>query len=87
VPGHVKLAWRISVQPDGDEASLVSISFSAGATDVPLSERLLESWSLLGPIAEQQSRRMLAAVEECAEEDEFVSAASFERRSRSRAAA
>jgi hypothetical protein len=75
--GCVDLAWCVSIEADGDDGSLVSISLHGVARDTSSSGRLLEAWPLLGPLLEQQSRRLLAAIRELAEEDAFAKPVRF----------
>lgn len=70
VPGHLKLAWTVSVEPDDDGASLISIALDAGATDTASREILADSWPLLGAVAEQHAHRILAAIQEYTDEAE-----------------
>jgi len=75
---RVRVAWAISVTPETDETSLVTLALSATASDERSSERLLEAWPVLGPVAELHAKRILHRIEALAEEageDPFRAAA------------
>jgi hypothetical protein len=77
-PGRVRIAWDISVTPETEEASLVSVALHATATDEPSRARLLESWPVIGTVAELHAQRVLHRIEALAEdaaEDPFRAAA------------
>jgi hypothetical protein len=62
VPGHLKLVWNVSVEPEGDGVSVISVVFEAAATDSASRRVLLDGWPLLGPIAEDRARHILDGV-------------------------
>jgi hypothetical protein len=62
VPGHLKWVWNVSVEPEGDGASLISVDLEAGATDRASSRVLLDGWPLLGPLAEERARHIIDGV-------------------------
>jgi hypothetical protein len=66
--GRVKIAWHISVAPETDETSLVTLSLQATASDERSRERLYEAWTVLGPVAELHAKRVLHRIESLAEE-------------------
>jgi len=66
--GRVKIAWRVSVAPETDETSLVTLALQATASDERSRERLYEAWTVLGPVAELQAKRVLHRIEALAEE-------------------
>ena len=66
--GRVRVTWAISVAPETDETSLVTLALSATASDEGSSERLLEAWPVVGPIAELHAKRVLHRIEALAEE-------------------
>jgi len=75
---RVRITWAISVTPETDETSLVTLALSATGSDERSSERLLEAWPVLGPIAELHAKRVLHRIEALAEEageDPFRAAA------------
>jgi hypothetical protein len=76
--GRVRFAWTISVTPETEETSLVTLALSATASDARSSDRLLEAWPLLGSVAELHAKRVLHRIEALAEEaaaDPFRAAA------------
>jgi hypothetical protein len=76
--GRVRIAWDITVTPETEDASLVSISLHATASDDSTRERLLESWPVIGTVAELHAQRLLHRIEALAEEaseDPFRAAA------------
>lgn len=77
-PGRLRIAWDVSVTPETEDASLVSIALHATAADDASRERLLESWPLIGSVAELHAQRLLHRIEALAEEtveDPFRAAA------------
>ena len=66
--GRLRLAWEATVAAETDDASLVTISLRATASDAAARERLLEAWPVLGPIAELHARRLLHRIEALAED-------------------
>jgi hypothetical protein len=77
-PGQVQIDWAISVSPETDDASLVTIALHATATAAASRERLFEAWPVIGPIAELHAQRVLHRIEAVAEEaveDPFRAAA------------
>jgi hypothetical protein len=75
---RVRLAWTVSVHPETEETSLVTLGLGATASDPGSRERLLEAWPVLGPIAELHAKRVLHRIEALAEdetEDPFRAAA------------
>ena len=66
--GRVRVAWAISVTPETDETSLVTLALSATASNEESSERLLEAWPVIGPIVELHAKRVLHRIEALAEE-------------------
>jgi hypothetical protein len=69
VPGHLRLVWNVSVQSEGDGASLISVRLEAAATDSASSEVLLDGWPLLGPLAEERARHILAGIADYDDDD------------------
>jgi hypothetical protein len=69
LPGHIELVWSVAITPDGEGGCFVSIVQSAGATDPASAARLRDSWALLGPLAEHQTRRVLDELAQLAEDD------------------
>jgi hypothetical protein len=69
VPGHLKLVWNVSVEPEGDSASLISVILEAAATDSVSSNVLLDGWPLLGPLAEERARHILAGIADYDDDD------------------
>ena len=67
--GRVRIAWDVTVAPETEDASLVSIALHATGTDEPSRERLLESWPLIGSVAELHALRVLHRIEALAEEE------------------
>lgn len=50
-PGYVKLTWDVEVVPADDGGALLSIESDFAATDARSAERLLDGWSLIGPLS------------------------------------
>lgn len=76
--GRVRFSWRMTVAPETDDTSLVTLAFKATASDEASRERLYESWPVLGPVAELHAKRVLHRIESLAEEageDPFRAAA------------
>jgi hypothetical protein len=76
--GNVEIDWAISVVPEMDDASLVTVALRATATDAASRDRLFEAWPVIGPIAELHAQRVLHRIESLAEEaveDPFRAAA------------
>jgi hypothetical protein len=74
---RVRLAWSLQVEPETDDATLVTLAVRFSGSDEVASDRLLEAWPVLGPIVELHARRILHSVETLAEEsddDPFESA-------------
>jgi len=69
-PGHAKIAWSLSVSPDVDLRSVLSITVRAGATDAASTAAFLDAWSVLEPFVEAQTRRYAASVNALAQEIE-----------------
>jgi hypothetical protein len=67
-PGRLRIAWDVSVAPETEEATLVSIALHATASDEETRERLLESWPVIGSVAELHAQRVLHRIEALAEE-------------------
>ena len=67
--GRVRIAWDVKVAPETEEASLVSIGLHASGTDESSRERLLESWPVIGSVAELHALRVLHRIEALAEEE------------------
>jgi hypothetical protein len=75
---RVRLAWSLQVEPETEDASLVTLAIRFSGSDDVASDRMLEAWPVLGPIVELHAKRILHAVEALAEEadeDPFESAA------------
>src|SRR5262249_43991484 len=70
VPRHLKLVWNVSVEPRGDRASLLSVGLEAAATDSTSSRVLLDSWPLLGPLAEERAQHILSVLADYDEDTE-----------------
>ena len=68
VIGVSRISWAITVEPETDDASLVTLSIRARATDTASRERLFEAWPLLGPIVDLHAHRILHSIEALAEE-------------------
>jgi hypothetical protein len=68
-PGRLRIAWDVTVTPETEDASLVSISLHATANDDATRERLLESWPVIGSVAELHAHRLLHRIEALAEEE------------------
>jgi hypothetical protein len=66
--GEVQIDWRITVTPEMEDASLVTVALHATATDTASRERLFEAWPVIGPIAELHAQRVLHRIESLAEE-------------------
>jgi hypothetical protein len=62
VPSHVELVWRVAVEPYGADGSLISVDVEAAATDSASSRTLLDGWPLLGPLAADRARHILAGI-------------------------
>jgi hypothetical protein len=60
-PGHVKLCWEIDVTP-GEQDTLLSITTRISATDEAARARLLDAWSLVGPLSGALAERAAHAV-------------------------
>ena len=76
--GRVRIAWQISVAPETDDTSLVTLAARATANDEKARERLYEAWPVIGPIAELHALKVLHRIEALAEEaaeDPFRAAA------------
>ena len=67
-PGRLRIAWDVSVTPETEEATLVSIGLHATASDDETRARLLESWPVIGSVAELHAQRVLHRIEALAEE-------------------
>jgi hypothetical protein len=65
---RVRLAWSLQVEPETDDATLVSLAVRFSGSDDVASDRMLEAWPMLGPIVELHARRILHSVETLAEE-------------------
>jgi len=77
-PGRLRIAWDVTVRPETEDATLVSISLHATASDEATRARLLESWPVIGSVAELHAQRLLHRIEVLAEdevEDPFRAAA------------
>ncbi len=68
-PGRIRLAWAVSVEPETDDASLVTFSVRATASDAASRERLLDAWPVIGPIVEHHAHRILRSIEALADEE------------------
>jgi hypothetical protein len=74
---RVRVAWSLQVEPETDDATLVTLAVRFSGSDDVASDRMLEAWPVLGPIVELHAKRILHAVETLAEEadeDPFESA-------------
>jgi hypothetical protein len=67
-PGHVKVIWDLSVQPDALEGAWLSMTRRFAATDEATRARLLDVWGIIGPVANSLARRIVAAVKAYAED-------------------
>lgn len=67
-PGRLRIAWDVSVTPETEDATLVSIALHATANDEETRQRLLESWPVIGSVAELHAHRVLHRIEALAEE-------------------
>jgi hypothetical protein len=67
---RVRVSWSLQVEPETDDATLVSLAVRFSGSDDAASDRLLEAWPVLGPVVELHARRVLHAVEALAEEGE-----------------
>jgi hypothetical protein len=67
--GQVTIDWTMTVSPETEDASLVSICLRATATDDASRDRLFEAWPVIGPIAELHAQRVLHRIEALAEEE------------------
>jgi hypothetical protein len=67
-PGHVKVIWDLSVQPDALEGTWLSMTRRFAATDETIRTRLLDSWGIIGTVADSLARRIVAAVKAHAED-------------------
>ena len=68
-PGRLRISWDVTVTPETEDASLVSITLHATAADDETRERLLESWPVIGSVAELHAQRLLHRIEALAEEE------------------
>jgi hypothetical protein len=66
--GRVQISWAVSVAPETDDSSLVTLALEATATDPGSRDRLLDAWPVIGPLAELHARRVLHRIESLAEE-------------------
>jgi hypothetical protein len=66
-PGYVKASWAVDVVAFGDRA-LLSIDSRFAATDDRSAARLLDAWSLIGPLSHALRSRAAHAVRDFAEE-------------------
>jgi hypothetical protein len=55
-PGHVKVCWAIDVEP-AEEGTLLSITTRFTTTDEAAGGRLLDAWSIVGPLSDAISAR------------------------------
>jgi hypothetical protein len=67
-PGHVKVIWDLRVQPDALEGAWLSMTRRFAATDEATRTRLLDSWGIVGTVANSVARRIGAAVKAYAED-------------------
>jgi hypothetical protein len=67
-PGHVKVIWDLSVQPDALEGAWLSMTRRFAATDETTRARLLDGWGIIGTVADSLARRIVAAVKAHAED-------------------
>jgi hypothetical protein len=51
-PGHVKVIWDLSVQPDALEGAWLSMTRRFAATDETTRARLLDGWGIIGTVAD-----------------------------------
>ena len=65
---RVRIGWAITVAPETDDASLVTIALHATASDDAGRERLFEAWPVIGPVAELHAQRVLHRIEALAED-------------------
>ncbi len=76
--GRARVGWRITVSPETDDTSLVTLALRATASDEQARDRLYEAWPVIGPIAELHAVKVLHRIEALAEadaEDPFRAAA------------
>jgi CRP/FNR family cyclic AMP-dependent transcriptional regulator len=67
-PGHVKLIWDLRVEPGALEGAFLSMTRRFAATDEATRARLLDSWGIIGTVADSLARRIVAAVKAHAED-------------------
>jgi hypothetical protein len=66
-PGHVKVRWTVEVVASGASA-LLSIDTRFSTTDDQSAARLLDAWSVIGPLSHALRERAAHAVKDFAEE-------------------
>src|SRR5262249_54001882 len=67
--GSAKLLWTVAVDPSADDGTFVGgICLQAWGSDYSAREQLLDVWPVVGPLAEQHARRMLATIKSYAED-------------------
>lgn len=72
--GRARISWRITVTPETDDTSLVTLALRATASDDSGREHLFDAWPVMGPIAEVHAMKVLHRIEALAEgaaEDPF----------------
>jgi hypothetical protein len=69
LPGgsRAELTWTASIDPFGDNRSLLSSSVQAGANDANGRQRLLAAWPSIGPVFESLRARLFRSVAELAD--------------------
>ena len=66
--GSAKLLWTVAVDPSAEDGFVATISLEAWGSDAAAREQLLDVWPVVGPLAEQHARRMLATIKSYAED-------------------
>jgi hypothetical protein len=65
-PGYVKVRWAVEVEAS-DEGALLSIAIRFAATDARSAGRLLDAWSVIGPLSHAFRERAARAIKDHAE--------------------
>jgi hypothetical protein len=69
--GTVTLTWVVSVAARGTGASSVLVASRIDADRTCVMDRILDAWVVVGPMIEDQTRRIARALVDGAEEDEL----------------
>lgn len=67
--GSAKVLWTVAVDPCAEDGCfLATIDLEACGSDDSAREQLLDVWPVVGPLAEQHARRMLATIKSYTED-------------------